>query len=64
MLRENWTTFPITVKKYFLPRQSNFNVSLKAVKHFISQNLEAFDHPVLEIKSYNDRQMTFSHKYT
>ena len=62
MLSENWTTFSITIKKYFLPLQSNFFVRLKAVLHFILQNLEAIDHPVTEIKNYNDRHMTFSHK--
>ena len=64
MLRENWITFPITVNKYFLPRQSNFFVKLKTVSHFISPNLEAIDRPVPEIKNYNDCHMSFSQKYT
>ena len=50
MLRENWTTFSITVNKYFLPLQSKLFVKLKAVSHFILQNWEAIDHPVSEIK--------------
>ena len=36
MLREHLTTFFITVNKYFLPLQSNFFVTMKAVLHFIS----------------------------
>ena len=51
MLRENKTKFSITVNKYFLPLQLSFFVRLKAVSHFIAQNLEAIDHPVLEIKN-------------
>ena len=64
MLRENWTTFSIIVNEYFLPLLSNFLLRFKAVSHFISQNLEAIDPPVPEIKNYNDRHMAFSHKYT
>ena len=64
MLRKNWSTLFITVSKDFLPLQSNSFVSLKAVQHFISQNLEAIDHPVPEIKNYNDRHVAFPHKYT
>ena len=59
MLRENWTTFSITVNKYFFLLQSNFSVRLKAVWHFISQILEEIDHPVPEIKNYHDRHMCF-----
>ena len=50
MLHENLPTFSITVSKYFLPLQSNFFLRLKAVSHFISQNLKAIDGPVPEIK--------------
>ena len=64
MLRENWTAFSITVDKYFLPLQSNFCVRLEVVSHYISQNLEAVDHLVSEIKNYNECHMAFSHKYT
>ena len=64
VLRENWTTFSITINKYFWPPQSSLFVRLKAVSQFISQNLGATDHPVPEIKNYNDRHMAFSHKYT
>ena len=64
MLRESWTTFSITVNQYSLPLQSNFFVRLKTVSHFISQNLEAIDHPIPEMKNYNDFHMVFSHKYT
>ena len=55
MLRENWTTFSITANKYFLPTQSNFIIRFKAISHFTSQNLEAIDQPVPEIKNDNDR---------
>ena len=64
MLLEKWPTFSITVNKYFLPLRLKFNVRLKAVLRFISQNLEGIDHPVSEIKNYNDRHIAFSHKYT
>ena len=64
MLLENWTTFSITVNKYFLPLQSNFVVRLKAVSYFDSQNLEGIDHPLPDIKNYNYRHMAFSQKYT
>ena len=57
MLCKNWTTISITVNKYFLPLQPNFYVRSKAVSHFVSQNLEAIDRPVLEIKNYNDHHM-------
>ena len=63
MLCENWPTSSITVNKYFLLLESTFFVSLKTVSHFIWQNLEAIDHPIPEIKNYNDRHMTFLHKY-
>ena len=63
MLRENWPIFSFAVTKYFLPLQSNFVVRLEAVSHFISQNLEAIDHPVSEINNYTDRRVAFSHKY-
>ena len=59
MLRENWPTFFITVDKYFLSLQSNSFVRLKAVLHFISRILEAIDHPVSEIKNYNDCHIEF-----
>ena len=51
MLFKNWTEFSITVNKYILPLQSNFFVRLKTDSHFISQNLEAIDRPVPEIKN-------------
>ena len=51
MLRESWTTFSITVNKYFLPLQSKFTVRLKAVLYFISWNLQAIDYPVPEIEN-------------
>ena len=38
ILRENWTTFSITVNKYSISLQSNFFLRLKAVSQFISQN--------------------------
>ena len=60
MLRENWATFIITVNKCFLPLQWKLVVKLKAVSHFISQNLEAIDHPVSEIKNYDYCSMAFS----
>ena len=53
MLRENWTIFSIVVNKYFLPRESNFYVRLKAVSHFISQNLEAINRPDPKVKNNN-----------
>ena len=56
-LPENWATFFITVNKFFLPLQSNLFVKLKAGQHFISQNLEAIDRPVPEIKNYNHLNM-------
>ena len=49
-------------KKYLLPPQSNCFVRLKSVSHFISQNLEAIDHPVPERKNY-DCYMEFSQKH-
>ena len=49
ILRENETTFSITVNKYFLPLESNSFLRLKATSDFISQNLGAIDHPVPEI---------------
>ena len=64
MLGGNRPTFPITVNEYFLPLQSNFLVKLKAISHFILQNLGAFDHPVAEMKNYNDRHMAFSSEYS
>ena len=63
MRRENWITFFITVDKHFLPLQSNFFVRLKAVSYSISQNLEAIDHPVLEIKNYSDRRINAPEYY-
>ena len=39
MLRENLPTFSITINKYSLPLQSKSVVRLKAVSHYISQNL-------------------------
>ena len=60
MLCENWTTFSITENKYFLRLQSKFFVRLKAVSHSISQNLEAIDHAVPEIKNYNYRHGIFA----
>ena len=50
ILRENWTTFFITVNKYFSPLLTKFFVRLTAALHFISQNSEAIDHLVPEIK--------------
>ena len=64
ILCENWTSFSITVNKYFLPLQSNSFIRLKVVLRLISQNLQDIDHPVPEIKKYNDRHMAFLHKYT
>ena len=64
MLREIWTTFSITVNKCFLPLQWNFSVRLTAVSHFVSQNLQAIDHPVPEINNYHNCHMAFLHKYT
>ena len=61
MLCENWTTFNITIHKYFLTLQSKFYGRLKVVSHFMSQNLEAIDHPLPEINNYNDRHMVFQH---
>ena len=64
MLRLNWSTFSMTVNKYFIPIASNFFLRLEAFSHFFSQHLYAIDHPVPVIKNYNDRYMAFSHKYT
>ena len=64
MLREKWTRFSITVNKYVLPLESNIFVRLKAISHFILQNLEAINRPVSEIENYNDCHMALLHEYT
>ena len=63
MLRENWTTFSITVNKYFLPLQSKFFCKFKGCFALLLTKFKDNWQSSSRKKNYNDCHMEFSHKY-
>ena len=63
MLRENWTTFSITINNYFLPLQSNFFCKIEGCFTLHLAKFRGNWPSSSGDKNYNVRHMAFLHKY-